>query len=91
MEEPNPRIIRHNPKRDTGPRRDMDRVPPHRVRLAFYDGRVEGRVGGGVVVGAVDELHCVAVEVAVSSSTSIHAHTHAQTHEGQSASLKRNR
>lgn len=83
MEKPNPRIIRHNSERDTGPRRHMNRVPSHRVRLAFYDGRVEGRVVGGVVVGAVDELHGVAVEVAGS-----HIRTHARTHtenERQSA------
>lgn len=65
MEEPNPRIIRDNPQRDTRPRRHMHRVPAHRVRLALDDGRVERRVVGGVVVGAVDELHCVAVEVAI--------------------------
>lgn len=69
MEEPNPRIIRHNSKRHTRPRRHMHSIPPHRVRLAFDDGRVEGWVFRGVVGRAVDELHGVAVEMAVTRIT----------------------
>lgn len=64
MEKPGTRVVGDDTQGDGVHRGHLDGIPSHGVLLALDDRRVEGWVGGCVVLGSTHNLHLVAVQVA---------------------------
>lgn len=65
MEEPRPRVISPNPYTGLAQRFHTDGITSHRVSLSFWrHGRVDDRVRGRHVIGFIDNLELMPVEMA---------------------------